>query len=40
MPGTEGQGATKAASLFGLLAKEAVSDEMRFAVFIDLSTNN
>ena len=32
MPGTEGQGATTAASLFGVLAKEAVSDD----VFIDL----
>ena len=33
MPSTEGQGATTAASLFGVLAKEAVSDD---DVFIDL----
>jgi hypothetical protein len=33
IPGTEGQGATTAASLFGVLAKEATSDD---DVFIDL----
>jgi hypothetical protein len=34
MLGTEEQGATTAASLFGVLAKEAISDDD--AVFIDL----
>jgi hypothetical protein len=34
MPGAEEQGATTAASLFGVLAKEAVSDDD--AVSIDL----
>jgi hypothetical protein len=34
MPRTEGQGATTAASLFGVFEKEAVSDDD--SVFIDL----
>jgi hypothetical protein len=34
MPGTEGQGATTAASLFGVLAKEAVICDCLLFIFV------
>jgi hypothetical protein len=33
MPGIEGQGATTAASLFGVLAKETISDDVLCRVY-------